>query len=96
MNNDKMIKTVGIICEYNPFHLGHAGHIERTRLALGGDVFVICVMSGNFVQRGDFAIFNKHARAEMAIHGGADLVIELPVTYFYSLQSVLQKRAYTY
>ena len=84
MNSEK-IKTVGIICEYNPFHLGHAGHIEKTRQLLGGDVFVVCVMSGNFVQRGDFAIFNKHARAKMAIHGGADLVLELPVAY--SLQS---------
>ncbi|MCL2426440.1 MAG: nucleotidyltransferase family protein [Oscillospiraceae bacterium] len=79
------MKTVGIICEYNPFHLGHAGHIERTKFALGGDVAVVCVMSGNFVQRGDFAILNKHARAEMAINSGADLVIELPVSY--SLQS---------
>ena len=79
------MKTVGIICEYNPFHLGHAGHIEKTKLALGGDVAVICVMSGNFVQRGDFAIFNKHARAKMAIESGADLVIELPVSH--SLQS---------
>jgi len=79
------LKTVGIICEYNPFHLGHAGHIEKTKQALGEDVAVICVMSGNFVQRGDFAIFNKHARAEMAIRGGVDLVIELPAPY--SLQS---------
>jgi len=75
------MKTVGIICEYNPFHLGHAGHIDKTRQALGDDTAVVCVMSGNFVQRGDFAIFNKHARAKMAILGGADLVIELPVTY---------------
>ena len=75
------MKTVGIICEYNPFHLGHASHIEQTRLALGGDAAVVCVMSGNYVQRGDFAIFNKHARAKMAIHSGADLIIELPTPY---------------
>jgi len=75
------MKTIGTICEYNPFHLGHKGHIERSRQALGGNTAVICVMSGNYVQRGDFAVFNKHARAEMAIHNGADLVIELPTPY---------------
>jgi len=75
------MKTIGIICEYNPFHLGHAGHIERTREVLGGNVCIVCVMSGNYVQRGELAIFNKHARAKMAILSGADLVIELPTPY---------------
>ena len=75
------MKTVGIICEYNPFHLGHAGHIEKTKEALDGDACIICVMSGNFVQRGDFAVFNKHARAKMAVLNGADVVIELPSPY---------------
>ena len=79
------MKTVGIICEYNPLHKGHQWHIEETRRIIGGEVAVICVMSGNFVQRGDFAIFNKHARAKMAIYGGADLVVELPAPY--ALQS---------
>jgi len=75
------MKTAGIICEYNPFHLGHMGHIEKTRQALGDDTAVVCVMSGNFVQRGDIAVFNKHTRSKTAIFGGADLVIELPVPY---------------
>jgi len=79
------VKTAGIICEYNPFHLGHLGHIEKTKEIIydthGSDVAVVCVMSGNFVQRGDFAIFNKQARAKMAILSGADLVIELPTPY---------------
>jgi len=75
------MRAVGIICEYNPFHLGHANHIEQTRLILGGDLAVVCVMSGNYVQRGDFAIFNKHARAKMAVCNGADLIIELPTPY---------------
>jgi len=75
------MKTAGIICEYNPLHLGHTGHIEKTRLALGGDCAIVCVMSGNFVQRGDFAIFNKYARAKAAVQCGADLVIELPLPY---------------
>jgi len=75
------MKAVGIICEYNPFHLGHANHIKKTRQALGDNTAVVCIMSGNYVQRGDFAIFNKHARAKMAILNGADLVVELPSPY---------------
>ena len=75
------MKTAGIICEYNPFHLGHAFHIESTRRMLGEDTAVVCVMSGNFVQRGDFALFNKHARAKIAVLCGADLVVELPSPY---------------
>ena len=73
--------TAGIICEYNPFHLGHAWHIEETRQALGSDCSIVCVMSGNYVQRGDFAVFDKHARARMAAMCGADLVLELPTPY---------------
>lgn len=79
------MKTAGIICEYNPFHSGHAYHIEKTKEALGGDAYIVCVMSGNFVQRGDFAVFNKHTRAKMAVLCGVDVVIELPTPY--ALQS---------
>jgi len=75
------MKAAGIICEYNPMHLGHSRHIEMTRSLIGGDCAVVCVMSGNFVQRGDLAVFNKHARAKTAILGGADLVVELPAPY---------------
>jgi len=75
------MKTAGIICEYNPFHLGHAEHIERTREVLGPGACIVCVMSGNYVQRGDLAVFNKHARAKMAVSCGADIVIELPAPY---------------
>ena len=75
------MEVAGIICEYNPFHLGHAGHIGKIRDALGDDCAVVCVMSGNFVQRGDFAVFNKHARADAAVLCGADLVVEMPAPY---------------
>ncbi len=75
----KTFKTVGIICEYNPFHSGHRYQIEEMR-ALGFDR-VVCVMSGNTVQRGEFAITDKYTRAEMAVRGGADLVLELPCPY---------------
>ena len=69
----------GIVCEYNPFHNGHLYQINEARKA-GADA-IVCVMSGNFVQRGDFAIMQKHARAEAAVRCGADVVIELPLPY---------------
>ncbi|MDR1217020.1 MAG: nucleotidyltransferase family protein [Oscillospiraceae bacterium] len=71
--------VAGIICEYNPFHSGHAAHIARTRSLLGGASAIVCCMSGNFVQRGELAVMGKHARAEAAVLCGADLVIELPL-----------------
>ena len=75
----KSSKTVGIICEYNPFHSGHRYQIEKMRAQ--GFERVVCVMSGNTVQRGEFAIADKYTRAEMAVNGGADLVLELPCPY---------------
>lgn len=69
------MRPVGIICEYNPLHLGHAYHLERAREV--GDT-VICVMSGNFTQRGEAAILPPVTRAAMALSAGADLVVELP------------------
>ncbi len=75
------MKTVGIICEYNPFHLGHKKQMKKIRSLLGEDTAIVCLMSGNFVQRGMPAIFDKSLRAKAAIDCGADLVLELPVTY---------------
>lgn len=74
------MKTVGIICEYNPIHLGHKKQIDRIRSEFGEDTAIICAMSGNFVQRGSPAIVDKTARARAAVSCGADLVLELPVT----------------
>ena len=74
------MKTVGIICEYNPLHRGHAKQIRRIREELGPDTAVVCLMSGNFVQRGMPAIVDKGLRAKAAVLCGADLVLELPVT----------------
>lgn len=74
------MKTVGIICEYNPIHLGHKKQIDRIRAEFGEDTSIICAMSGNFVQRGSPAIVDKTARAQAAVSCGADLVLELPVT----------------
>lgn len=73
--------VAGIIAEYHPFHRGHAWQIQTVRSRLGQDTPVVAAMSGNFVQRGDFAVFSKHARAEMALAGGADLVLELPARW---------------
>ena len=72
--------TVGIICEYNPLHLGHKKQIDRIREHFGPETVVICAMSGNFVQRGVPAIIDKSYRAQAAVLSGADLVLELPVT----------------
>ena len=74
------MKVLGLIVEYNPFHNGHLYHIQQSRKLSGAD-YVICVMSGNFIQRGEPAIVNKWARAKMALLSGADLVIELPTVY---------------
>lgn len=73
------MKVAGIIAEYNPFHNGHAYHIEETKKRTGAD-YTIAVMSGNFVQRGAPAILSKYERARMALENGINLVIELPVT----------------
>lgn len=69
----------GIVSEYNPFHLGHAELISRTRL--NGATHVVAVMSGNFVQRGEPAALSKWARARQALQNGVDLVIELPLPW---------------
>lgn len=74
------MKTVGIVAEYNPFHKGHEYQLKMARELSGCDG-VAAVMSGNFVQRGEPAIIDKYKRAEAAIYGGADLIIELPMPY---------------
>ena len=69
----------GIVCEFNPFHAGHAYLLDSAR-ALGASN-IICAMSGNAVQRGELALFDKYKRAELAVRRGADLVLELPYPY---------------
>ncbi|MBR2309780.1 MAG: nucleotidyltransferase family protein [Oscillospiraceae bacterium] len=73
------MKITGIICEYNPLHLGHKKQLDLIR-ADSPDGGIVCLMSGNFVQRGMPAVFSKAVRAEAAVKSGADLVLELPVT----------------
>lgn len=74
------MKITGIVTEYNPFHNGHAYHIEQARKLTEPDV-LIAVMSGHFVQRGEPSITDKWQRTEAALRHGVDLVIELPVAY---------------
>lgn len=75
-----MGKVLGIICEYNPFHNGHLYHILQSKKISGAD-YTIAIMTGNFTQRGDVSIVDKWSKTEMALLGGVDLVIELPVLY---------------
>lgn len=70
------MNVTAVIAEYNPFHMGHSFHLRKTREA--GATHIVAVMSGSFVQRGDVAVMTAHERAEMAVEGGADLVLELP------------------
>lgn len=71
--------ALGMICEWNPFHLGHAWLLRELKRCYG--LPVVCVMSGNFVQRGEPAVAEKRARAEMALRCGADVVFELPTVW---------------
>lgn len=70
----------GIITEYNPFHKGHEYHLQKAKSDTNADG-IVCVMSGNFMQRGIPAIIDKWKRAEMAVRNGVDLVLELPLVY---------------
>lgn len=72
------MRTAGLIAEFNPFHNGHKYILEEIKKDFDA---VIVVMSGDFVQRGDIAVTDKHTRAAAALRNGADLVIELPVIY---------------
>ena len=74
------MKTAGIIAEYNPFHRGHQYQIDAVRARTGAD-FIVVAMSGDFVQRGEPAVFDKYTRTRMALSCGAALVLELPVAF---------------
>ena len=75
-----MSEVLGIVAEYNPFHNGHLYHLQKTK-ELTGAKYTVCIMSGNFVQRGNTSIVDKWKKAQMALLNGVDLVIELPTIY---------------
>lgn len=87
------MKTAGIIAEYNPFHKGHEYQIRYTKERLKAD-YVIVAMSGDYVQRGTPALISKHARAEMALRCGADLVLECRYPSLQQVQKPLQWGAF--
>ncbi len=74
------MRSVGIICEYNPFHNGHLFHLEQIKKQFP-DHRIVLVMSGNFTQRGDVSIINKWDKTEIALFYGVDLVVELPFVF---------------
>lgn len=74
------MKICAIICEYNPLHFGHVEHIKASKEKSGADA-VMCIMAGNFSQRGEPTLFNKYVRAKMAIEAGADIVVQIPTAY---------------
>ncbi len=75
-----MANVLGIIAEYNPFHNGHLYHLQKSKKMTNSE-YTICVMSGNFVQRGDTSLIDKWTKTKMALDNGIDLVIELPTLY---------------
>ncbi len=74
------MKSVGIICEYNPFHNGHLYHIEKVK-EMFPDEALILIVSGNITQRGELSILSKWEKTEIALHFGVDLVVELPFVF---------------
>jgi len=72
-------RAVGVVAEYDPFHLGHQYLLARARRLAGADLPVVCAMSGSWTQRGGCALTDKWTRARLALRGGVDLVLELPV-----------------
>ena len=86
------MKIVGLIAEYNPFHNGHAYHIRKAKAVTGAD-YCIVIMSGNYVQRGTPAVISKYDRTRMALESGADLVLELPVSFSTSSAELFAKAA---
>ena len=86
------MKICAIICEYNPFHNGHLWHISQARAISHADA-ILCIMSGNFLQRGESAILDKYTRAKHAVLAGADAVIELPTAFATSNAELFAKGA---
>ena len=88
-----MSKVLAVICEYNPFHNGHLYQLSESVKQVCPD-YVLCIMSGNFVERGNTALISKWARAEMALNAGVDMVIELPTIYAVSSAENFARRCY--
>lgn len=88
------MRICGIVCEYNPFHNGHLYQINKIKKELGFDA-IVGVMSGNWTQRGDVAIFDKSTRAKAAVLNGMDLVLELPAIHSIQSAEIFSRNAIT-
>lgn len=86
------MKFCAVICEYNPFHNGHLYQLEEAKKRSAADA-ILCIMSGNFVQRGEAAVLDKFTRAKHAVTAGADVVIELPTVFATSNAELFAKGA---
>lgn len=86
------MSILGIIAEYNPFHNGHLYHLQKAQ-ALSGADYTVCIMSGNFLQRGEPALYNKWIRSEAAVKNGVDVVLELPAAFACSSAEFFSKAA---
>ncbi len=87
-----MSEVLGIIAEYNPFHNGHLYHLQKAKEQTNAK-YVVCVMSGNFVQRGNTSIVDKWTKTQMALANGVDLVLELPTVYSVSSAENFARRS---
>lgn len=74
------MKICAVVCEFNPFHYGHLDCFMQAKEKSGADA-LMCIMGGNFSQRGEAMIVNKHIRARIAIENGADIVVQIPTAY---------------
>lgn len=86
------MNIAGIISEYNPFHNGHRYQIEKIKKELNADG-IVCIMSGNFTQRGELSIIDKYKKAQIAVSNGANLVIEIPFVYASSTAEIFASAA---
>jgi len=78
--NGDVMKTIGLICEYNPFHNGHLYHINKTKEMFPNSTLIL-VLSGNVTMRGELSVLNKWDKTEIALNHGIDLVVEIPFTH---------------
>ncbi len=86
------MKSVGIICEYNPFHYGHLYHIEKVK-ELFPDAVIVLVLSGNVTQRGELSVLTKWEKTALALSYGVDLVVELPFVFASQAADIFAKGA---
>lgn len=87
------MKKIGIVVEYNPFHNGHLYQIQKIKEKFGKDCFILVVMSGDFVQRGEVSFLNKWEKTKIALENEVDLVVELPVYYAIQNAEIFSKMA---